>query len=90
MNSTVEIYTKDNCIYCEKVKQLLEAKSFKYTEQKLDKDFTREFIKEKFPTAKTFPIVIVDGYRIGGYTEFANMVNLEEQKQNSSKLLNEG
>jgi len=93
MANNVEIYTKNNCIYCEKVKYLMNTKNVNYKEYKLNEDFTREFIIEKYPDAKTFPIVIVDGFKIGGYAEYANMVALEEQQaklSNSLKFLSEG
>ena len=35
------------------------------------KEFTREEFFEQFPGAKTFPQIIVDGKKIGGYTELA-------------------
>ena len=44
----------------------------------LDVDFTREQMFEKFPSARTFPQITVNGELIGGYTEFAAKVSLEE------------
>jgi glutaredoxin-related protein len=37
----------------------------------LDVDFTRDEFMQKFPTARTFPQILVDGDLVGGYTEFA-------------------
>ena len=84
----VVIYTKQNCSYCTNAKALMASKNIGYTEMKLDEDFTRDFIVETFPSAKTFPIIVVDGFNIGGYQEFQKM--LTEQTQDSKKLLNEG
>jgi glutaredoxin len=86
----IEIYTKQNCVFCTKLKNLLRAKNMNFTEMKLNEDYTREFLLEKYPNIRTYPVVVVDGFMIGGYTEFSNMVILEEQRQNSQKLLNEG
>ena len=44
----------------------------------LDEDFTREELFEKFPSARTFPQITVNGELIGGYTEFAAKVMSEE------------
>jgi glutaredoxin-related protein len=44
----------------------------------LDTDFTREQMFEKFPSARTFPQITVNGELIGGYTEFAAKVSSEE------------
>jgi glutaredoxin 3 len=41
----------------------------------LDEDFTREELFEKFPTARTFPQIVVDGESIGGFTELKELVN---------------
>ena len=40
----------------------------------LDVDFNREEMLEKFPGARTFPQIIVDGEKIGGYTEFKALI----------------
>jgi glutaredoxin len=36
----------------------------------LDADYTEEEFFEKFPTARTFPQIIVDGESIGGYQQY--------------------
>jgi glutaredoxin len=41
----------------------------------LDEDFDREALMETFPGARTFPQIIVDGKKIGGYTEFKQLVD---------------
>ena len=70
----VEIYSKDNCIFCEKALSLATMKGLDVTVKKLDVDFDMQGLIEKFPTAKTFPQLIVDDEAIGGYTEFAALV----------------
>jgi len=40
----------------------------------LDEDFTRDELFEIFPEARTFPQIIVDGNKIGGFTEFQKLV----------------
>ena len=44
----------------------------------LDVDFTREQMFEKFPSARTFPQITVNGELVGGYTEFEAKVRSEE------------
>jgi glutaredoxin len=41
----------------------------------LDVDFDREVLMETFPGARTFPQIIVNGDKIGGYTEFKAIVD---------------
>jgi glutaredoxin len=65
----VVLYTKSECVFCNNAKALLKMNNIKYTEKHLDRDFTREEIKEKYPTQKTFPVVLINEEFIGGYTE---------------------
>jgi len=66
----IEIYGKDNCPYCDRAIALAEKIKAEFTYKKLDRDFTREDLMEKFPTARTFPQITIDGEAIGGYDEF--------------------
>jgi len=70
----VEIYSKPQCPYCDMAKKLAESKGHELTYRMLDEDFTREQLFEVFPTARTFPQIIVDGEKIGGYTEYKALV----------------
>ena len=54
------------------------SKNFEYKKYMLDVDFTREQMFEKFPSARTFPQITVNGELIGGYTEFEAKVRSEE------------
>lgn len=64
-----EIYTKPNCIYCEMAKATFRMQQVEYAEFKLDVDFTRDEVLEKFPGHTTFPFIVIDGKFIGGYTD---------------------
>lgn len=71
----VEIYSKPSCPYCVQAKNLAEQKGYDLTYKMLDEDFSREQLFEVFPTARTFPQIIVDGEKIGGFTEFKALVD---------------
>ena len=71
----IEIYGKNPCPFCDRAKQLLDKEGHEYTYKLLGKDFNREQMMEKFPTARTFPQVVVDGESIGGFTELKELVN---------------
>ena len=66
----VEIYSKPQCPYCDMAKRLAEQKGYDLSYKMLDEDFDRDTLMETFPGARTFPQIIVDGDKIGGYTEF--------------------
>jgi glutaredoxin 3 len=76
----VEIYSKPQCPYCDMAKRLAEQKGFDLTYKMLNEDFDRETLMETFPGARTFPQIIVDGEKIGGYTEFKALVDASEAK----------
>ena len=73
----IEIYSKDNCPFCDKAihqaQQMVQESSNKYVVYKLGVDFEIEDMFQIFPNARTFPQIIVDGKNIGGYAEFEQM-----------------
>jgi glutaredoxin len=83
----VTLYTKQDCFYCSQAKVLLASKNISYTELTLDSDFTRQNLLEMFPSAVSYPVVVVDGFNIGGFTQLKYMI--EEQTTSTAKLLNE-
>ena len=70
----VVIFSKDNCVFCDKAVALAKLNKHNLTVEKLGVDFTMEDMMEKFPTARTFPQILVEGKGIGGYTEFQALV----------------
>jgi len=84
----VTIYTKDNCIFCTKAKMVLTNRGIQYNELKLHEDYTSEALKELFPSARTYPVIVVDGFNIGGCTELELILNEETEK--GKKFLIEG
>ena len=65
----VTIYGKPQCPYCDMAKALCDQKGIEYEYKSFGTDFTREEMMETFPTARTFPQIIVNGNKIGGYNE---------------------
>lgn len=82
----IEIYSKEMCPYCDLAVRKAEAMSLNttsfgeeiqsmvtYEKFMLGKDFTREELFEKFPSARTFPQITIDGNYIGGWQEFKDI-----------------
>lgn len=84
----VTIYTKPHCNYCVMAKQFLQSAGIPYNEAKLDVHFEREQLVAMYPNAQTYPVVVVDGYHIGGANELEQY--LLEHKQDNTQILNEG
>ena len=71
----IEIYSKDQCPFCDmaihKAQAMIQERSdISYKVFKLGVDFGREEMLTKFPTARTFPQIVVDEQNIGGWQEF--------------------
>lgn len=73
----IEIWSKPNCPFCDKAENLCIQKNLDFKKYMLDVDFTREELFQKFPSARTFPQITIDGILVGGYTEFSEKI-LEE------------
>lgn len=83
------IYTKTNCTFCTKAKSLLRNRQIPFTELKLGEDFTREILLEKFPNVKTYPVVIIDGFHIGGANELQQYLSENAELNETRKMLYE-
>lgn len=84
-----EIWTRPNCPYCDRAKNLFSIKGVEYDEviigliedtstslkpnQRLE---SRETLLEKAPNAKSVPQIWLDNNYIGGYTELAAFYGL--------------
>jgi glutaredoxin len=62
----IEIWSKPQCIFCDKAVQLCKMK---------DVDYSREDLMALFPEARTFPQIKMDSQYIGGYTELEAHLN---------------
>ncbi len=72
----VSIYTKDNCIWCDRAKILLDSKKISYNEIDLSDDSERLKFYEKIgDNVKTVPQVFIDDKRIGGFQDLRVFLN---------------
>lgn len=86
LNPMIKIYTKDNCSYCVKAKQLLNSRSLPYEEVAITPE-NRNMILETYPAARTAPIIIIDDQYIGGYDQLQFIVEEETDFDRSKGLL---
>jgi len=76
------VYSKDNCPYCYKVKQVLELTNSNYVVYNLGEDFTKEEFYAEFGKGSTFPQVICDDKKLGGSVDTIKFLK-EQQVINS-------
>lgn len=71
MFHSVVIYTKDNCPWCEKMKDWFESNNIEFTVLEVGKDVTAEELKAMAEPGviQTVPQVFIDGVRFGGYED---------------------
>ena len=65
----IEIWSKPQCVFCDKAVQLCQMKELEFKKYMIDVDYSREDLMDKFPNARTFPQITMDNVYIGGYTE---------------------
>jgi len=76
----VEIYSKPNCVFCDKTK--IQLKKYLPKIYMLDVDYSREDFFKKFPNAKTFPQIIINQEHIGGYAELKRWLDKKSFDEN--------
>lgn len=74
----IEIYTLDYCPYCNNALAFLKENNLQYDQTRVDDDIDGWSVKVGNmygikPQDVTFPQIIVDGERIGGYTDMMEL-----------------
>lgn len=68
--TTITIYSKEQCPYCDMAKNWFKSKNLEFTEHKIGTNgFIKENLLEAVPTARTVPQIIIDGKLIGGWDD---------------------
>lgn len=80
----IELYTVDYCPYCHKALKFLDEHNVDYTNHDIteNEDEMRAFLGKKYDIKGdvTVPQIIIDGKRIGGYTDMMQLYELGELK----------
>jgi len=80
----IELYTNRNCNYCIKAKNILDSLKVQYKSYVVGEEISRDYILEKFPNAKSYPIVLINGEYIGGYTQLE--MRIMEDRENVGRV----
>tara|TARA_B110000495_G_C23036208_1_gene618924 strand:- start:3341 stop:3646 length:306 start_codon:yes stop_codon:yes gene_type:complete len=83
----VIVYSRDNCVFCDKAKSLLQVKEIAYTEQIVGIDLSVAELFEKLgKEVRTIPQIVVDNILIGGYNELTEYIaNIVERETNDTE-----
>ena len=84
----IQIYSKNNCVYCTKAKSLVKSLGLEYEEKKLEEfESIDKMFEDIGKQVRAMPQIKVDDKLIGGYNQlvefFADkkMVNFKGEKQ---------
>lgn len=69
----IEIYTKNNCIYCTKAKDILKKRKIDYTEILVSSPEDKQVLQNRVGEEKKINVVpqfFKDGNFLGGYIDF--------------------
>ena len=67
------VYSKDNCVWCDRAKNLLDSVEFSFEDIDLTNDNDRkEFYKKVGEGVSTVPQIYIDNERIGGFPQLVN------------------
>jgi len=71
MTMEIIIYSKPNCIYCDKSKALLKGLGLTYEEKMFGKDFKspEELYEAVGKQVRTMPQIKIDNVLVGGYNQ---------------------
>lgn len=81
----VVLYTDGAHPHNARARQILADARVPFTELKLHEDFTHDDVKELYPEASTYPIVVIDDFHVGSYPELQKRLN--EELSDKRKLL---
>ena len=71
------VYTKPNCVWCDRAKALLDDWSLPYSVLKIGEDVTKDWLLAEYPGIKTAPVVVHNGDLIGGYEQLKSFLRVK-------------
>ena len=91
MTNKIVVYSKNNCVYCTKAKNLLTRLGLVYTERKLQDfesvDALQEAIGKK---VRSMPQIVIDDEIVGGYNQLIEYLNNKGVVNYKGEITNDG
>ncbi len=87
----IVIYSKPNCIYCDKAKALVKGLDLNYEEKMFGKDFksVEELYEAVGKQVRTMPQIKIDGQLIGGYNQLVEHFEKQGKVNFKGEILSE-
>lgn len=71
---TTVIYSKPNCIWCDRAKILLTECNMEYEERDVSLAPYKQELLLRVPDARTVPQIFINDIHIGGYTDLTDYI----------------
>ena len=66
----ITIYSKNNCVFCNKAKHLVKSLGLTYTEKKMEEfDSPQAMLEDIGKQVRTMPQIKIEGKLVGGYNQ---------------------
>ena len=75
MFKNVEIYSKSNCVFCDKAKNYFSQNEISYVEHNVEKPEIFEALMSRNPNARTMPQIFINNELVGGYTDLMEWID---------------
>jgi glutaredoxin len=73
---SIIVYSKNNCVYCNKAKSLIKNLGLEYEEKKLEEfDSPQAMLEDIGKNVRQMPQIKIDGELIGGYNQLVEYFN---------------
>ena len=69
MLKNVEIYSKSNCVFCDKAKNYFSQNDISFVEHNVEIADVFDTLMSRNPNARTMPQIFINDVLIGGYTD---------------------
>ncbi|MDB4042891.1 MAG: glutaredoxin domain-containing protein [SAR86 cluster bacterium] len=69
MFKNVEIYSKSNCVFCDKAKNYFSQNDISFVEHNVEIADVFDTLMSRNPNARTMPQIFINDELIGGYTD---------------------
>ena len=78
MFKKVEIYSKSNCLYCDKAKNYFTQNKIDYVEHNAEIPEVFDVLMTRNPYARTMPQIFINDELIGGYTDLEDWLQTKK------------
>ena len=78
MLKNVEIYSKSNCLYCDKAKNYFLQNNIDYVAHDAEVPEVFDALMIRNPYARTMPQIFIDDELIGGYTDLEDWLQTKQ------------